>query len=169
MQTVQPSRRLAVIAEILSRCSGCLHSIQNDVCSPSRNLGPIWQVNTSVIGPGRRSPASSSLTKQATPSQLFASRCAAKCWPAVPSMFFACASRLRQSRQSVHCALRKRAASPSLATLRQLRSKCFYAIQVRCALQGEHKQCSIGSCHCLPTPRMRCLTIRSTGPIAACG
>ncbi len=54
MQTVQPLRRLAVNAEILSRCSGCPHSIQNNVCSPSRNLCPIWQVSTSVIGPGHQ-------------------------------------------------------------------------------------------------------------------
>ena len=54
MQTVQPLRRLAVIAEILSRCSGRPHSIQNNVCSPSRNLCPIWQVSTSVIGPGHQ-------------------------------------------------------------------------------------------------------------------
>ncbi len=79
------------------------------------------------------------------------------------------ASRLRQSRWSVHCALRQGAASPSLATSKRQQPTCFVANQGQRVLQGKRKQCSIGSRHCLPTPRMRCLTLRSTGPIAACG
>ena len=58
---------------------------------------------------------------------------------------------------------------PQFATLRRLQSTSFMANHGQRVLPGKHKQCSIRSCHCLPTPRMRCLTIRSTGHFAACG
>jgi len=54
MQTLQPSLRRAMFVEISSSRNGCLSSSQNEICCPSRNLDPIWQVSTQVIGPGRR-------------------------------------------------------------------------------------------------------------------
>ena len=170
MQALQPSLRHAVVVEIPTSRNGCLSSSQKTKSAAlPATLAQFGKSSRKSSVLGAKSPASASLTKQAVPSMLFATLCAAKCWPAVQSKFVPRASRLRRSRQSVHFALRQGAASPSLATLRRLHAKSLLTNQVRRALQGGHKQCSIGPCHCLPPPRMRCLTTRSTGPIAACG
>ena len=154
MQTVQPLRRLAVIAEILSRCSGCPHSIQNNVCSPSRNLCPIWQVSTSVIGPGHQ------VTGVGFAYQIGRSISAVR-HPMRREMLASRAKLVRRSRfapaakppvSSFRAA--PGAAYPSLAALRRLRTKSLRANQVRRALQGKHKQCSIG--HVIACQRREC-------------
>ena len=169
MQTVQPLRRLAVVAESPVFCSGCRNSIQNLVCCPSRNLGPIRQVSTQIISPGRQvtsvdfayqSSRSISAVRHPMRREMLASRA-----KLVRRSRFAPAAKPPVS--SFRAA--PGAAYPSLAALRRLRTTSLMANQVRRALQGKHKQCSIVPCHCLPQPRMRCLTTRSTGPIAACG
>ena len=169
MQTVQPLRRLAVIAEILSRCSGRPHSIQNNVCSPSRNLCPIWQVSTSVIGPGHQ------VTGVGFAYQTSRSISAVR----IPMRREMLASRAKLVRRSRFAP----AAKPPVSSFRAAPGR---SVSITHNAQAAARKEPLGqsssarlarpaqavfnrACHCLPPPRMRCLTTRSTGPIAACG
>ena len=168
MQTLPPSLCFAMVVDVADCRDSCTSSNPNRRLSNLLCPAVVRLNGASVIGLGHQI---TNLRFACQPSHSiaavrFSKRREMLCSRA--SLFDARASRPQRSRQSVHHALRQGAASPSLATHRRLQPTRVVATQGLRVLQGKPKQCSIGSFQCPPTPRMRCLTIRSTGPIAAC-
>ena len=167
MQTLQPSLRLAMVVEITTYRNGCLSSSHNEVCCPSRNLGAIWPISTQVAGPGRQitsvgfawqTSRSISAVRHPMRREMLASRAklvrrsrfapAAK--PPVSSFRAALGRSVSITRNAQAAARKEPLGQSSSARLARPAQAVFNR-----------------ACHCLPPPRMRCLTTRSTGPIAA--